>query len=77
MYGITALIEYPGLEDPKLKNMEVFDTVEEAVTRANALVDDYHEEYDEDWSQRATVENLFACAGNSDVCFRVYIAEVK
>ena len=34
MYGITALIEYPGLEDPKLKNMEVFDTVEEAVTRA-------------------------------------------
>lgn len=39
MYGIAELIEYPNSEDPKLQRIELFDSLEEAINRANRLID--------------------------------------
>ena len=39
MYGIAELIEYPNSEDPKLQRIELFDGLEEAINRANSLID--------------------------------------
>ena len=77
MYGITELIEYPGMEDPKLVRMEIFERIDDAVLRSNDLMNKYHEEYGEDYFERATKDSLFACAGNSDVTWRLYISEIS
>ena len=76
MFGITELIEFPGMEDPKLVRMETFERIDDAISRSNDLMDKYHEEYGEDYYERATKESQFACAGNSDVTWRLYISEI-
>ena len=77
MYGITELIEYPGMQDPELVRMEIFKSIDDAISRSNDLMDKYHEEYGEDYFERATKDSLFAYAGNSDVTWRLYISEIS
>lgn len=76
MFGITELIEYPGMQDPELLRMEIFDTVDEAIFRSNELLDEYNEEFGEDYYDRASKDNMFAYAGNGDVNWRLYISEI-
>ena len=76
MYGLVTFIEYRDSQDPKLLEMELYDSLEAAINRANALMDKYHEEYGEDYFERATYGNLMAVAGNGDVDWRAYIKYV-
>ena len=77
MYAIAELLEIPDWNDPKLERIEVFDSLEEALSRSDELLDLYHEEYGEDYYERANSKNMFAYAGNSDVTWRLYISEIK
>ena len=75
MYGLVTFIAYRDSEDPRLQRMELYKSLDQAVERANALMDAYHRKYGEDYSERATAENLMAVAGNGDVTWRAWISE--
>ena len=77
MYGIAELIEYPNSEDPKLQRIELFDSLEEAINRANRLIDVFFEEFGGDYRLEATEENMFAFATNDEVIWRTYITKIK
>ena len=77
MYGLTTLIEFPNSDDPKLEGMELFDSAEAAVSKANKLLKVFIDEYGEDITQRATTKNLFAMGFNGEVTWRAYISEIK
>ncbi len=77
MYGIAELIEYPNSEDPKLQRIELFDSLEEAINRANRLIDVFFEEFGGDYCLEATEENMFAFATNDEVIWRTYITKIK
>lgn len=77
MYGLVTFIAYRDSEDPRLRRMELYESLDQAVERANALMDAYHEEYGEDYSERATAAKPMAVAGNGDVTWRAYISEVE
>ena len=65
MYGIAELIEYPNSED------------EEAINRANRLIDVFFEEFGGDYCLEATEKNMFAFATNDEVIWRTYITKIK
>ena len=73
MYGIAELIEYPNSEDPKLQRIELFDSLKEAINRANRLIDVFFEEFGGDYCLEATEKNMFAFATNDEVVWRAYI----
>ena len=81
MYGIAELIEYPNSEDPKLQRIELFDSleeaIEEAINRANRLIDVFFEEFGGDYCLEATEKNMFAFATNDEVIWRTYITKIK
>jgi hypothetical protein len=77
MYGLVTFSAYRDSEDPRLQRMELYKSLDQAVERANALMDAYHRKYGEDYSERATAENLMAVAGNGDVTWRAWISEVE
>ena len=77
MYGIAELIEYPNSEDPKLQRIELFDSLEEAINRANRLIDVLFEEFGGDYCLEATEKNMFAFATNDEVIWRTYITKIK
>lgn len=77
MYGVTALLELPISEDPKLEQMETFLNLENAISRANELLDIFVEEYGEDYSQKATTNNMMAIGYNGEVTWRAYIAKIN
>lgn len=76
MYGIAELIEYPHSEDPKLQKIELFDSLEEAINRANSLIDVFFEDFGGEYSQKATEKNLLAIASNDEVTWRAYITKI-
>ncbi len=76
MYGIAELIEYPNSEDPKLQRIELFDSLEEAINRANRLIDVFFEEFGGDYCLEATEKNMFAFATNDEVVWRAYITKI-
>ena len=76
MYGIAELIEYPNSEDPKLQRIELFDCLEEAINRANRLIDVFFEEFGGDYCLEATEKNMFAFATNDEVVWRAYITKI-
>ena len=76
MYGIAELIEYPNSEDPKLQRIELFDSLEEAINRANSLIDVFFEEFGGDYCLEATEKNMFAFATNDEVVWRAYITKI-
>ena len=82
MYGIAELIEYPNSEDPKLQRIELFDSLEEAINRANrlidvfCLIDVFFEEFGGDYCLEATEKNMFAFATNDEVVWRAYITKI-
>ena len=76
MYGLVTIIEYRDSQDPKLREMELYDSLAAAINRANALMDKYHEDYGEDYFERASYGNLMAVAGNGDVNWRAYIKQI-
>lgn len=76
MYGIAELIEYPNSEDPKLQRIELFDSLEEAINRANRLIDVFFEEFGGDYCLEATEKNMFAFATNDEVVWRAYIIKI-
>ena len=85
MYGIAELIEYPNSEDPKLQRIELFDSLEEAINRANEeainranrLIDVFFEEFGGDYCLEATEKNMFAFATNDEVVWRAYITKIE
>ena len=77
MYGIAELIEYPNSEDPKLQRIELFDSLEEAINRANRLIDVFFEEFGGDYCLEATEKNMFAFATNDEVVWRAYITKIE
>ena len=77
MYGIAELIEYPNSEDPKLQRIELFDSLKEAINRANRLIDVFFEEFGGDYCLEATEKNMFAFATNDEVIWRTYITKIK
>ena len=77
MYGLVTFIEYRESQDPKLQEMELYDSLDAAINRANILMDKYHENYGEDYYERASYGNLMAVAGNGDVTWRAYIKRVS
>ena len=77
MYGIAELIEYPNSEDPKLQRIELFDSLEEAINRANRLIDVFFEEFGGDYCLEATEKNMFAFATNDEVVWRAYITKIR
>ena len=76
MYGIAELIEYPNSEDPKLQKIELFYSLEEAINKANSLIDVFFEEFGGDYFQKATEKNMFAVATNDEVIWRAYITKI-
>lgn len=47
MYGLVTFIAYRDSEDPRLQRMELYKSLDQAVERANALMDAYHRKYGE------------------------------
>ena len=77
MYGLVTFIVYRDSRDPRLQRMELFHSLEQAVERANDLMDSYHREYGEDYFERATVVKPSAVASNDDVSWYACISQVE
>ena len=77
MYGLVTFIVYRDSRDPRLQRMELFQSLEQAVERANDLMDSYHREYGEDYFERATVVKPSAVASNDDVSWYACISQVE
>lgn len=76
MYGLATFITFPESEDPEILKVELYHSLDAAVSRANDLLAAFIEEYDEDFSKRATAEKPFAVASNGDVIWRGYMQKV-
>ena len=79
MFGVTVLIENSCSDDPELQCMELFQTLDDVLFRANHLMDEFSLECgsDEDSLEPATRETLLAVTFNDDLTWRAYIAEIK
>ena len=77
MFGLAKLLEYPGEEDPEMQGIELFDTFKEAQSRSDELINDFNENYGEDYNESASEKSPVAIASNGDVTWRGYIVEIQ
>ncbi|EID86347.1 hypothetical protein MSI_06980 [Treponema sp. JC4] len=77
MFGLAKLIEYPDVQDPTMQGIELFDTFQEAQSRSEELINDFNENYGEDYSESASEKNPVAIASNGEVTWRGYIVEIQ
>ena len=42
MFAVVEMIEFPDSQDPELERVELYQSLEEALTRTSALRDDIH-----------------------------------
>ena len=77
MFGLVTFVEYPHLEDYKLRAMEVHELEQQAQERAHELMGEFIEEYGGyRWKEAPSETKPFAIATNDEVVFRAYIAEM-
>lgn len=74
--GLVTFIQYPGQEDPKIEELQLFDNMDDTIARSEELMQEFIEEYDLDYCEHATAENCFAWASNGEVVWRAYFKEI-
>lgn len=73
MYGLVTILERRDSQDPTLQVLELFNDLEDAINRANVLMNKFHEEYGKDYHEWASFGSLLGVAGNCDVTWRAYV----
>ena len=76
MYGLVLFITSAESEEPEIQMIDLYHSLEAAVSRANDLLEKFINENDVNDSERATVQKPFAAASNGDVVWRAYIHRV-
>lgn len=76
-YGVIYILNFPEQEDPKLVSLEMFGSYEEAQKRSQEIVEEFIEDYGEDFIQYATENEPVAIMYNGDVTGYAFIQKVK
>lgn len=76
MYGIAVIFTFPNMQDPKVERIEVYPSLDKAITRANDLLAEFLEEYGEDYSEKATISKSTAYGYNGEVAWWAIIKEI-
>ena len=73
MYGLVTILERRDSPNPELQKLELYDDLEDAINRANVLMNKFHEEYGKDYHEWASLGSLLGVAGNDDVTWRASV----
>lgn len=77
MFGVVEIRKIYCEQDPKLVSLTACSSLDEALTCTNRLLDEFLEEYGEDYCKRPTKEKPMAMATNGDVDLWAYIREFE
>ena len=77
MIGLVTFTQDPEQQDPRIRELELFENMEDAIERSEELMQEFIEEFDLDECGHATAQNRFAWASNGDVIWRAYIKEIR
>ena len=65
----------PFNEEPEMLSLELFPSFKKAMERSEQIIEEFVNDYGEDYIKRATKENPVAIMGNGDVTGYVYIVK--
>ncbi len=76
MYGVINMILFPDKHDPQLLSLELFPSFDEAKKRTRVIIEEFIDEYGEDYINNATEEKPIAIMYNGEVTAYAYIQKV-
>jgi len=75
MYAVVAIVQRPDGHDPFCHKVQSANSIEEAITKANAMNKELLEEYGEDYAENANLKHLCAVGTNGETTWYVFIKE--
>lgn len=77
IYGVVNIMLLPDREEPKLVSMQLYYSFEEAMDRSEEIIEEFIDDYGEDYIEHATRKRPVAIMDNGEVTGYVYIIETN
>lgn len=77
MYGVIYLIQFPENQNPEMQSLALYPTYEEAEQRTKEIVEEFIDDYGEDFIEYGTADNPVTVMYNGEVTGYVFIEKVS
>ena len=75
IYGVINIMTMPFNEEPETVSLELFPSFEKAMERSEQIIEEFVNDYGEEYIKYPTKDNPVAIMENGDVTGYVYIVE--